>query len=101
MKINRVLGSRNPHLIWDLSNDLFLMPVSLPATRFTAMRRSRWLRNAALEGESGSRNQMTKAQRHVAPPSCFQVSCAMDYEQCGDTYDVEDQLPTLRLHIQR
>lgn len=66
---NKVLGSRKPSFTCDLSKDLFLIPVSLPATRLTAMRRSRWLRNLALEGESGRKNQMTKAQRQVAPPN--------------------------------
>ena len=69
MKIRIVLGSKKPLATWALSNDLFLIPVWFPATRLTAMRRSLWLRNLALDGVSGRRNQMTKAQRQVTPPS--------------------------------
>lgn len=69
MKSRIVFGSRNPSLICFLSNDLFLMPVSLLATRLTATRRSRLLSQDAVDGESGSTSQMTKAQTQVAPPS--------------------------------
>jgi hypothetical protein len=38
---SRVLGSKKPSFTCVLSNDLFLIPVSLPATRLTATMRSR------------------------------------------------------------
>lgn len=70
VKSRMVLGSENPNRICFLSKALFLIPVSFPATRVTAMRRSRWLRNLAEDGESGRKHQMIMAQRQVAPPSC-------------------------------
>jgi hypothetical protein len=69
MKMRIVFGSVKPNLIWLLSKDLFLIPMSLLATRLTATRRSRWLRKYAFDGESGRTNHTAKAQMHVAPPS--------------------------------
>lgn len=104
VKINSVLGSVKPRATWLLSKALFLIPESLEATRLTAMSRSRWLRNLAFEGESGRRNQMTKAQRQVAPPS-WKVCLLVWWVYFGgvsekvETYNVEDELPTLGLHV--
>lgn len=74
MKIKIDLGSVIPLSAWDLLKAFVLMPVSLLATRCTAMSRSRWVKKGALEGESGRQNQMTKAHRQVAPPSWNGVS---------------------------
>jgi hypothetical protein len=69
VKSKIVLGSIRPLATCFLLKDLFLIPVSLPATRLTAIRRSRGDKKAALVGESGRKNQMTNAQRQVTPPS--------------------------------
>ena len=69
MNSKMALGSVNATPICFLSKALFLMPVSLPATRLTAMSRWRCFKNHALDGESGRRNQITKAHMQVTPPS--------------------------------
>lgn len=74
VKSKRAFGSKKPTRACFLSNALFLMPVSLSETRLTARSRWRWLRNQALEGESGRPNQTMKAQRQVTPPSYREVS---------------------------
>jgi hypothetical protein len=51
------------------TNFLFLIPVSLPATRLTAMSRSRSVKKKEFAGESESKKKITNAQRQVAPPS--------------------------------
>lgn len=68
---SRALGSTNAAKACSFTNLLFLIPVSLPATRLTATRRSRSLRKRAFEGASGKRKKMKKDQRQVAPPSYF------------------------------
>ena len=73
-KTSHILGSLNASKAWSLRNTLFLMPVSLPATRLTAIKRSRSLRNLALEGESGRRNHSTSDHRHVVPPRMKKMS---------------------------
>ena len=67
-KTKIVLGSKKPNFTCFISKVLFLIPVSLPATRLTATSRSRWERKRAFEGESGRNNHMMMAQRQVAPP---------------------------------
>lgn len=52
-----------------LTNALFLIPVSFPATRLTAIILSLSLKNLAFEGESGRKKYMINAQRQVTPPS--------------------------------
>lgn len=104
VNINSVLGSVKPRATWLLSKALFLIPESLEATRLTAIRRSRWLRNLAFEGESGRKNHMTKAQRQVVPPSCKEC-LLVSWVQFGGasgkgkTYNVEDELPAFGLHV--
>jgi hypothetical protein len=62
-------------------------------------------KKAAFVGESGRKNQMTKAQRQVTPPSYREerkqvISFLVEGNIAeGVTYDVEEQLPTLGCHI--
>lgn len=53
MKISSAFGSKKAPIACFTTNSLFLIPVSFPATRLTAMMRSRSLRKRALEGASG------------------------------------------------
>ena len=71
MKSKIAFGSTNATKPCFFTNFLFLIPVSFPATRFTAMRRCLSFRNRALEGASGRKKNMKIDQRHVAPPSCI------------------------------
>lgn len=102
MKIKMVLGSVKPFIACDLSKDLFFMPVWFPETRFTAINRSRWLKNLALDGASGSKNQIPKAHRHVAPPSCKgRLSSNAPLVVLVLTHDVKDELPSLWCEVLR
>lgn len=65
----RDFGSSNPRRACDLLKDLFLIPVSLLETRFTAINRCRGPRNRAFTGVSESRKKITKDHTQVAPPS--------------------------------
>jgi hypothetical protein len=53
MNTRIALGSVRATVSWSLLKALFLMPVSLPATRLTAIKRSRCVRKRAFAGESG------------------------------------------------
>lgn len=70
VKRRTALGSTSATSACCRTNFLFLIPVSLPATRFTATRRSRLLKKRAFDGASGRTKKMMKLQRQVAPPSC-------------------------------
>lgn len=74
MKRRMAFGSLNATRACLGTKALFLIPVSLAATRLMAMSFSRSLRKRADEGLSGSRKNMTKAQRQVAPPKTKKMS---------------------------
>ncbi len=67
-KSSKAFGSAKARSACFKTNFLFLIPVSLPATRFTAMRRSRSFKKRQFDGASGSRKYITKAHRQVTPP---------------------------------
>lgn len=69
VKSKRAFGSANAMSACFALNALFLMPVSFPATRLTAMRRSLSFKKRAFEGVSGNKKNITNDQRQVAPPS--------------------------------